>query len=63
VATALFASTEYRQDLVRGIYPTYLSRPADPAGLDAWVSALANGTRDEIVLNNILGSLEYFRRL
>jgi hypothetical protein len=62
VATDILASGEYRADLVNSYYQKYLGRSADPAGLQAWVNALAAGATDELVAASILGSGEYFAR-
>ncbi len=59
VAAAVFASTEFKQDLVSGWYQQYLRRSADAAGLNAWVAALQQGTPDYQVIANFLGSAEY----
>jgi hypothetical protein len=63
VAAALFASTEYRQDLVEGYYQSFLHRRADAAGLTSFVEALASSTPDEAVQATILGSEEFFTKL
>jgi hypothetical protein len=63
VAATIFASTEYRQDLVGGYYLRFLHRPADSAGLGSFVSALANGAKDEDVIAALVGSGEYLARL
>jgi hypothetical protein len=48
---------------VASYYQTYLSRPADAAGLAADVAALAQGATDQAVIAVIVGSDEYFRKL
>jgi hypothetical protein len=63
VAEAVFASLEYRQDLVRGDYQSYLRRPADDRDLASWVAAVRQGRRDEDVLTAIATSQEYLDRL
>jgi hypothetical protein len=63
VAATIFASTEYRQDLVGGYYLRFLHRPADSAGLANFVSALGNGAKDEDVIAALVGSGEYLARL
>jgi uncharacterized delta-60 repeat protein len=63
VAAAIFASLEYRQDLVRRDYQLFLHRAADPSGLDVFVAALAQGVRDEDVVADFLASEEYFAQL
>jgi hypothetical protein len=59
VAAAIFASDEYRHDLVQGFYLRYLHRPADAGGLSAFVNALKAGARDQDVIAAILASGEY----
>jgi hypothetical protein len=63
VAAAVFASDEYRRDLVENYYQAYLGRQADSDGLMALVAALRQGTNDQAVIAAILGSQEYFQRL
>src|SRR5262249_45361946 len=63
VATTIFGSTEYRQNLVQGYYMHFLRRPADTAGLNGFVNALGAGARDEDVIAAIVGSPEYFGRV
>jgi hypothetical protein len=63
VATAIFTSPEYRQNLVEGYYMTYLRRQADTEGLNTFVGALQSGATDENVIAAIVGSTEYFQRL
>jgi hypothetical protein len=71
-ARAFLTSREYETALVNGgpfnsapmwegFYPEFLHRPADPAGLAAWVAALQNGMSDQTVLAAILGSAEGYR--
>jgi hypothetical protein len=62
VATAIFSSQEYRQDLVQGFYQHFLHRAADSGGLDFFVGALAAGASDEQVIAMIVSSDEYFER-
>jgi hypothetical protein len=61
VAFAIVTSGEGRQDLVGGYYANYLHRPADAAGLTAWVNALGAGVLDEQVIAGIVASAEYFQ--
>jgi uncharacterized protein (TIGR03118 family) len=63
VATQVFASTEYRQDLSQSFYQRFLHRAADTPGLNFWVGALQQGQRDEQVVAGVLGSVEFFRPL
>jgi hypothetical protein len=60
IASAIFGSTEYRQDLVEGYYQSLLGRPADKSGLANFADALAGGVRDEQVMADIFGSEEFF---
>jgi hypothetical protein len=72
VALALLASVEYRRNLIAGFFDTYLGRnkpipvpltPSDPdPELDPWVNLLAQGASDEGVLDQVLGTQEYFNR-
>jgi PKD repeat protein len=63
VAAVVFASDEYRQDLVDGYYQRFLQRPADGASLAGFVGALAQGASDEDVVAALLSSPEYFNRV
>jgi autotransporter-associated beta strand protein len=58
-ARMIFATTEYRQDLVESYYQTYLHRAADTGGLNASVAALANGVTDEMLIAVIVSSPEF----
>jgi hypothetical protein len=58
-AENIFATNEYRQDLVESYYQTYLHRSADPGGLSASVAALANGVTDEMLISVIVSSPEF----
>jgi hypothetical protein len=60
VAAAIFASNEYRQDLVQSYYLRFLHRAADKGGLGTFVNALNQGARDQDVIAAIIGSPEYF---
>jgi virginiamycin B lyase len=59
VAAVIFASDEFRQDIVQGLYQRFLHRPADPQGLQAWNRLLRTGERDERVIASFVGSDEY----
>jgi uncharacterized protein (TIGR03118 family) len=63
VAGQIFASTEFQQALVQGDYRQFLNRPADPAGLAAFVTALQQGQTDQQIAAAIAGSDEFFARL
>jgi Domain of unknown function (DUF4214)/PEP-CTERM motif len=61
VALLILGSLEYDSDLVSGYYLQFLRRPADPAGLNAFATALNGGTlTDEQVIATMIGSEEYF---
>jgi hypothetical protein len=60
VAAAVFASDEYRRDLVNSYYQTYLGRPAESGGLATFAAALGQGTSDQEIIADILGSREYW---
>jgi len=50
VATAIFASDEYRQHLVESMYEHFLDRSSDPGGLAAWTGQLKlGGTTFELI--------------
>ena len=59
----MFASTEFRQDLVKADYVQFLNRPADPTGLNAFTAALQQGQTDQQLGAAIAGSAEFFARL
>ncbi|HEV3080369.1 MAG TPA: kelch repeat-containing protein [Gemmataceae bacterium] len=63
VTTIVFTSLEYDLDLVNIWYETFLHRPADATGLNNFASALGQGTRDETIVADIVGSVEYLARL
>jgi streptogramin lyase len=62
VAMAIENSPESRGLVVQGFYTKFLGRSADSAGLNGWLSFLAQGGTAEQVEANILGSQEYFVR-
>jgi hypothetical protein len=59
----VFASTEFRQDLVKSDYALLLNRAADTAGLNFFTNALQQGQTDEQIAAAIAGSDEFFARL
>jgi hypothetical protein len=59
VAERIFASTEFRHDLVQSYYQRFLNRTADTGGLNAFTNALNKGARDEDVIAGIVSSQEY----
>jgi hypothetical protein len=60
VAASFLSSNEYDHVLVSGYYQQFLRRPADPTGLNTYVSALTGGATNEQVISSIMGSPEYF---
>jgi len=60
VATAIFGSSEYRQDLVQNFYERFLHRPADMGGLATFTNLLASGAPDEALIAQLVESLEYY---
>ncbi|HEV3022353.1 MAG TPA: DUF4214 domain-containing protein, partial [Pirellulales bacterium] len=60
VAALVLSSTEYLDDVVKGIYVQFLDRPVDPGGLAFWASQLQNGVRDEQIIDAIAASDEDF---
>ena len=63
-ATAMVTTPEFRRVLVNGYYHWILGRPADAAGLDAYVNAIANsGWKLEWVAMALFGSNEYYARV
>jgi hypothetical protein len=61
VATELLGSNEYRSNLVASYYVSFLARTGSAAEIAAWVTNIANGMRDETVINFFVSSLEYFQ--
>jgi hypothetical protein len=62
VATAIFGSAEYQQDLVELYYQEFLGRNADPGGLAAWEAQLKSGMTDAQLVAALLGSGEGFAK-
>jgi uncharacterized protein (TIGR03118 family) len=63
VANQVFASAEFRRDLVQGDYALLLNRAADAAGLNFFTNGLQQGQTDQQVAAAIAGSDEFFSRL
>jgi hypothetical protein len=63
VATAVFTSLEFRQDLVEGFFERFLNRVADGSGLNTFTALLQQRVRDEQVIADIVGSAEFFAQL
>jgi hypothetical protein len=59
VAAAVFASAEYRRDLIVNDYARLLAEAPDRKTEQAYLGMLANGSRDEGILAAIFGSAEY----
>jgi uncharacterized protein GlcG (DUF336 family) len=59
VATILYSSSEYQQDLVEALYQRYLNRAADPTGLSAFTGLLASGWTDNQVAAALISSTEF----
>lgn len=59
-AGMVLASSEYRQDLVKGWYQQFLHRNADPTALNTFTGELGAGATDQTVISQIIGSPEYF---
>jgi uncharacterized delta-60 repeat protein len=55
------SSAEYRGDVVRALYQTYLHRAPDPSGLNAAVNFLSQGGTDEQLAAGLIGSPEYYQ--
>lgn len=62
VAISFLTSMEYRTELIEADYATFLGRPADAIGLDAFLKAMQAGATDQEVLATIFGSPEGFTR-
>jgi hypothetical protein len=60
VAAWVFASPEYRQDLVQGLFRRYLQRTVNGGGLGGFLAAMRQGARSEDVRAAVLGSDEYY---
>ena len=56
VATIILTSGEYRTDLIQSWYVRFLHRPADSAGLNAWLSLFRNGIQGPTNIFNPGGS-------
>jgi hypothetical protein len=63
VAEAVFASAEYRRDLIENDYMALLYHAPDKRAERAFLQALAHGARDEDVLAAIFGSAGYLEGL
>jgi hypothetical protein len=62
VITAFLRSPESLTRLVEGYYQVYLQRLADPAGLNAWLTVLAQGGSFLTIGQQFLASDEFYNR-
>lgn len=60
IADTLFASDEYRQDVVNRDFQTFFHRPATADELAKWSSYLQQGKRDEQVVGGMVDTADYF---
>jgi hypothetical protein len=65
VASAFFASNEYRTEQVQSYYHQFLDRTAEPGGLNSWMAHLQHGDGDDQVIAAIIGEphLEFFNKI
>lgn len=62
IASALFGSAEFRQNLVSSFYRQYLHRDADAGGLSYFTNSMQQGASDGDIIAGLLVSNEYFNR-
>jgi hypothetical protein len=69
IAGVIFSSTEYRADLISGVYKSLLGLAAGPADINSWLGLLGLGSSgpgtagpDEQFEAQVLASNEYFQR-
>jgi hypothetical protein len=62
VISAFLYSTESLTRLTEGYYETFLQRPADPSGLNAWVGQLQRGLSFLAIGQQFLASNEFYNR-
>ncbi len=60
VSSAVFASAEFRFDLVQAFYQTFLGRSGSAGEITPWATFLGQGGTDQVVIADILGSPEAF---
>jgi hypothetical protein len=60
VADAVLSSAEYRTDLVTSYYNRFLRRTPSPTESGPFITLLGSGAKDQVVINTILASNEYF---
>jgi hypothetical protein len=58
--SVLESSTEYRSDVVQGLFLHYLHRQVDAGSVSFFVGLMAQGTTDEQIAAILAGSPEYF---
>jgi hypothetical protein len=63
VALQVLTSNQAEKDLVQSLYLRYLHRPADAAGLSAYVKVLQLGGHDEDVIAALVGTPDYTAKL
>ena len=56
VAASILNSVEHCEQVVSGLYRTYLHREADTDGLRTFTRAMASGIGEDQVAANLLGS-------
>jgi hypothetical protein len=60
ITSIVFASDEYRRDLVDDWFEQYLDRPSDPASQSMFFNQLKAGLSDEQVIAQLLASDEFY---
>jgi hypothetical protein len=60
-ATAIINSTEYRLDLIRHDYESFLGREPDVVAIQGWLKSLAQGMTQRRLLLDIVASPEYYQ--
>jgi hypothetical protein len=60
VANAILTSLEYRDDLVAGYFTDFLRRTSSSTERSPFVSELGSGGTDQLVIDQIISSQEYF---
>jgi hypothetical protein len=60
VSVNFVTSPERRSQFINQLYEQYLGRPADPGGLNYWLSVWAANNGPEMVQAGIIGSIEFY---
>lgn len=60
IAAAFTTSSEYISDLVGSLYQQYLNRPAEPAALTGWTSAIQSGATEQTLAATLVASNEFY---